>query len=266
MSGDGQVLWRSKEKVSLSWPRDMDWVDDERFLVADSRNHRVLILNRNGRIEWEYVTERLSQPYDADYMSNGNVLFSDQRHFRVVEVDRGGNIVWSFCNFYRNVPLFEYLTNGRFDQVDAGTSAPIGWLRCLLNAEGAPVFYIDSAGGQEGRASLGLQNTGGGAVWWQQTVIVEGGKTYRVGGNIKCKKAAGGAAIQVAFLDTYGGFIHEVKQLPGTKSVSGSSNWTPRELEIEAPGDATAADIRLVLMGKGTGWFDDIFCDVLAWL
>ena len=265
LSRDGDMLWSSKDLLNLSWPRDIDWVDDNRFLIADSRNHRVLMTTRKGEIEWEYVTERLSQPYDADYLPNGNVLFSDQRHFRLVELNRGGNIIWSFCNFYRTIPIQENLINGRFDQLDAGTGAPISWLRCLLNAEGLPKFFVDPSGGEDGRTSLVLENSGAGAVWWQQTVDVIPGKIYRVRGNIKCRETNGGVAIQVAFLDTYGGFIHEVKNLPGTKSVTGTTDWVSRDLEIEAPEDATAADIRLVLTGQGKAWFDDVNFDHPVW-
>jgi hypothetical protein len=266
LSRDGDVLWTSEDKLDLSWPRDFDWVDENFFLIADSRHHRVLIVDRAGNVEWAYVTERLSQPYDADYLPNGNVLFSDQRHFRLVELNPGGNIVWSFCNFFRTTPIYENLANGCFERLDQDTGAPIGWLRCLLNAEGMPKFFVDASAGKEGRTSLVLKSSGKGAVWWQQTVDVVPGKTYGLSGNIRCVEAAGGAAIQVAFLDTYGGFIHEVKELPGTKSISDTTDWVARDLEIEAPKEATAADIRLVLMGQGTAWFDDINFDLLAWV
>jgi hypothetical protein len=265
LSRAGDLLWSSKDLLELSWPRDMDFVDENRFLIADSRNHRILIVNRKGKIEWEYRTEKLSQPYDADILPNGHVLFSDQRRFRLVEVDIGGNIVWSFSNFYRNIPVETFLINGRFDRLDTDTGAPLGWLRCLLNAEGMPRFYVDCSGGFEGRTSLALENSGKGAVWWQQTVDVTPGGLYRLSANMKCKETGGGAAIQVAFVDTYGGFVHEVKNLPGTKSVTGTTEWVSRDLEIEVPREATAADIRLVLIGQGTAWFDDITFDHLVW-
>jgi hypothetical protein len=266
LSRGGDILWSSQDILKLSWPRDLDWVDEDRLLIADSRNHRILIANRKGKVEWEYVTEKLSQPYDADYLPNGNILFSDQRHFRIVELNPGGNIVWSFSNFFRTAPIQGKLVNGRFDQLDSATGAPIAWLRCLLNAEGESTFFVDTSGGKDGRSSLVLENSGSGAVWWQQTVDVVSAKTYRLSGNIKCRDVTGGTQIQVAFLDTYGGFIHEVKLLPGTESVSGTTDWTARDLEIKTPKEATAADIRLILVGQGMGWFDDIKFDPLPWV
>ena len=155
--------------------------------------------------------------------------------------------------------------NGRFDQLDSATGAPISWLRCLLNADGACTFFVDTSGGKDGRSSLVLKNSGSGAVWWQQTVDAVPNKAYRVSGNIKCKDVAGGAQIQVTFLDTYGGFIHEVKLLPGTESVFGTTDWTALGREIKVPKEATAADIRLILVGYGMGWFDDIKFNPLPW-
>lgn len=77
------------------------WLGEDRVLVADSGNDRVVELAaRNGT--WEVVWQLRETggigfhwPRDVDRLRNGNLLITDSFNDRVVEVTRNGSLVWS---------------------------------------------------------------------------------------------------------------------------------------------------------------------------
>ena len=79
------------------------WLGNGTVLVADSRNNRVVELERNrtsGRWDVGWTVSSvgdvpLNWPRDADRLPNGNTLITDVWNRRVVEVDERGEAVWT---------------------------------------------------------------------------------------------------------------------------------------------------------------------------
>ena len=66
---------------------------DERILIADYRGARVIEIDRDGTVYFEYPKDGVQ---DVEYLPNGNFLITGA-NWNTIEVDRGGNIVkqWS---------------------------------------------------------------------------------------------------------------------------------------------------------------------------
>jgi hypothetical protein len=68
-------------------------------LITDSNNNRIVEVNGNDTIVWEYATNTLTGsnpnplPTRAVRLKNGNTLISDQFNNRVIEVTPGKQIV-----------------------------------------------------------------------------------------------------------------------------------------------------------------------------
>ncbi len=105
----GRVLWDSKgislsDGSSLHYPNDADYLPDGGILITDRDNHRVLVIDREGRVLWQFGEtgvagngpKRLSGPHNADLLPNGNVVIADSGNDRVIEVSPAGEIVWEF--------------------------------------------------------------------------------------------------------------------------------------------------------------------------
>ncbi|MBN4073184.1 aryl-sulfate sulfotransferase [Crocinitomix catalasitica] len=67
------------------------------FTFDDDVNHRIIEVNMDGSVAWEYVVSGSNQLVDAEYLQNGNILFGVKGE-GVYEVDRNKNIVWSFID------------------------------------------------------------------------------------------------------------------------------------------------------------------------
>lgn len=73
-------------------------------MITDQGNQRVIAVDRNGRIVWQYGTtgvsgngpEQLNNPNSAEYLDNGNVLIADENNNRVIEVSTDGTLVAQF--------------------------------------------------------------------------------------------------------------------------------------------------------------------------
>ncbi|WP_115865191.1 hypothetical protein [Halorussus litoreus] len=73
-----------------------DRLADDHLLVADSEHDRVVELNADDEVVWEFGgSATLNWPRDADRQSNGHTLVTDSYNDRVVEVDENGEIVWA---------------------------------------------------------------------------------------------------------------------------------------------------------------------------
>lgn len=75
-------------------------------LIADRGHHRVVELDENGKVVWQYgfagslgITEgRLYSPTDLQRLANGNTLICDADNHRVIEIDGDDRIVWQYGN------------------------------------------------------------------------------------------------------------------------------------------------------------------------
>lgn len=97
------------------------------------------------------------------------------------------------------------------------------------------------------------------------TIQVKGRRPYKLSVFIKTQKVEKFAQIQLAFLDGWGGFIQELRALPGSTSMKGTNDWSLSELEVRSPENATAVDIRCLITGQGKVWFDDLDFFEIPW-
>jgi len=265
---EGNIVWSYGDGTPnvLNWPRDADRLPNGNTLITDSKNNRVIEVDKKGNIVWSYYLGFFGMPYEADRLPNGNTLISIQQRRLIIEVDLSGSIVWFFRNFYRN-NIKPSLLNGDFEEKDpSDKNSPLGWTKCYLLSESSPCkFSWEKNVSFKGSRSISIEYRGTGSCWWQQTVRVRPGGLYRLTDAIKTQNLDGFAQTQVAFLDSMGGFFIYVADLPGTKPRKGTSGWEEASLEIRAPREATAADIRCIVIGNGKAWFDDISFEELPW-
>ncbi len=81
----------------LSLPGSLRQMPDGRKLVADTRNHRVLIFDTNGTVsQIRLRDDDFCDPTFADHLDGGSYLICDSSNARVVEVDAAGNKVWQY--------------------------------------------------------------------------------------------------------------------------------------------------------------------------
>ncbi|MEW5766012.1 MAG: PQQ-binding-like beta-propeller repeat protein [bacterium] len=81
------------EPTRLTTITDADRLDDGNTLIAESSRNRVIEVDKEGRVVWEY-SKGLYSPEDADRLENGNTLIVDGKNNRVIEVKRGGEMCW----------------------------------------------------------------------------------------------------------------------------------------------------------------------------
>jgi len=267
---EGRVVWfyGGQGADLLGWPRDADRLPNGNTLITDSRHSRVIEIDPAGRIVWSYATSHRSQPFEADRLPNGNTLISDQQHKQVIEIDPAGNIVWCFRNFYRLFPIPGRLENADLEEeLYPESGLPLGWIPCNLESEGGGKLTWDSNVSFKGKHSLKIEYDRNGMVWWQQSVRVSPGKTYRLSCWVKTQGFDSGfAQLQLAFVDQMGGFIDSVHHLPSGIAHRGIRDWTKDEFEARAPEIATSADIRCFVTGKGNVWFDDFSFFEIPWV
>lgn len=73
-------------------------------LIADQANQRVILVNGQKNIEWQYGTtgvsgsgaNQLNNPNSAEVLGNGHILIADESNNRVIEVTTDLNIVKQF--------------------------------------------------------------------------------------------------------------------------------------------------------------------------
>jgi len=63
-----QAVWSWRD-ARLQWPRDADRLPNGHTLVVDSHGNRVLELDRNGSLAWQYP---IGRPYDAERLGTGD--------------------------------------------------------------------------------------------------------------------------------------------------------------------------------------------------
>jgi len=107
----GQVKWtlaQEQPETQLSFPVKATYFSDgnqELFLIVDQGNHRVLALDRQGQIHWQYGVQGepgsdlgfLDMPFDLQWTANQTALIVDAGNNRVLEVNlNDGQVVRVF--------------------------------------------------------------------------------------------------------------------------------------------------------------------------
>ena len=100
----GDVVWQfgeTKHPAStidhLSSPGSVEHMKDGRRVVADTRNHRVLLVDIDGKnCEVMPHDGTLRDPSYAKVLDNGNCLICDTGNARIIELDEQGYIVWHY--------------------------------------------------------------------------------------------------------------------------------------------------------------------------
>ncbi|MCC6782158.1 MAG: hypothetical protein IT457_04905 [Planctomycetes bacterium] len=111
-----KIVWKLEDVR----PYDAERLANGNTLVCDqrSKHERVVEVDRNGAVVWEYPTP--NSPFDADRLANGNTLITERTKHRVIEVDRSGNIVFQIDNL--NAPSdADRLPNGHTIVAENGT-------------------------------------------------------------------------------------------------------------------------------------------------
>ncbi len=169
----GQAGEPSQARSRLSSPSSARAMPDGRRLIADARNHRVLLVSQDGTAnQLDPEDGSFCDPLFADVLDNGNFLICDTGNQRVVETDPTGGIVWQFGNNFpqrrtlsypRSVEVTkngQYLVadtaHDRIVEFEAGqvrerpvqAKPPVFWPRC---ARALPSGGILIADGRNGR-------------------------------------------------------------------------------------------------------------------
>jgi len=100
----GNILWQfgkakhpSRDTDHLSSPGSITRTEDGRMAIADSRNHRVLLLDPAGvDCRMVYHAGTFRDPGYAALLNNGHCLICDTGNKRVMELNQQGDIVWYY--------------------------------------------------------------------------------------------------------------------------------------------------------------------------
>ncbi len=257
----GQVVWSygGGDKNLLYSPRDADKLENGNYLITDNHHHRVIEVTPENEVIWQYE-EFLSFPYEADRLANGNTLISDSSHARVIEVSPDKKIVWQFRNAPK--PKYSDKLNGGFESDENKDDWPDNWVRGNLLAEGSGTFGWDENIFKDGHHSAQIGYDGTGIIFWRQYYPVKPGQKYDLIGLIKSQNLVGAARFEVIFVDELGGQIGIAVQTPDHK---GTTLWKRYETIFTPPPKTVAADIRCLVEGKGTAWFDEISLMPVGW-
>ncbi len=96
----GDVI-RSLVLPNIFYPSDAQLTRAGNILVvAYEKPGRIVEIDWNGQIVWEYfprsVSEQLDRPSLAIELPNGNIAFNDDFNHRVVVINRAGKILWQY--------------------------------------------------------------------------------------------------------------------------------------------------------------------------
>jgi PQQ-like domain len=103
---DGEVVWQygvrgdpGNRLDRLSSPGCIRELWDGRRAIADTRNHRILVIETDGQVTQVTPGDgHLCSPTFADLRPDGHWLIADAGNRRAVELGGGGNIVWQYGN------------------------------------------------------------------------------------------------------------------------------------------------------------------------
>jgi hypothetical protein len=249
----GDEVWTYD--INLNWPRDANRLSNGNTLIVDSRNSRIIEVSCKGEIVWEYRADHFANFYEAQRLDSGNTLISDQQHGAVIEVDLEGRLVWSFARSEESCGFPERLQNGFFKNMKEN-GMPEHWILATRLSEGGGMFILEQV--EPGQTVPGLEFDRPGALCLQQTVSVEPGAYYTMGGRIRTDDLDGMACFQMAFVDKNGGLVCDASLSPRGVPLSGSTGWCEDSFEAPAPAGASAAEVRIFITGRGKVFFNQV--------
>src|SRR5713226_1757440 len=99
---DGGVAGAGFDQLNV--PVAATFLPNGHVLITDQSNERVIEVNRNKHIVWQYgVTgfvgsgfDELSNTNSSELLANGHILIADENNNRAIEVDRDFNIIHTF--------------------------------------------------------------------------------------------------------------------------------------------------------------------------
>ncbi len=255
---NGKTVWQYKD--GLSWPRDANRLRNGNTLIVDSKNSCVIEVSPAHDIVWKFGVDYFANFYEAHRLPSGTTLISDQQHKQVLEVDRDGDVVWRFRNYRRETPIHERLTNGFFTK-RGDDGFPLHWSFMRRFSEGGGRFTW--AADDRGAPVPAMLYDRAGGLALQQTISVTPGARYSIGGRIATVGLQSGfACIQVAFRDADDGFLCDAADAPRGATFTGDTSWTEDSFAAVAPKNATHADVRLFMTGRGAAMFSQARCFV----
>lgn len=93
-SGQVSRTW-GDHRLPLIQPRSACFTPQGWLLVADEGQQRLLMINLQGEIAWEYERHVIS-PYHVSQTPEGHVLYADAAMHQVVEISLEGDVLWSY--------------------------------------------------------------------------------------------------------------------------------------------------------------------------
>lgn len=137
----GRIVWQygqfgqtGEGPDLLSAPVQSTWLPDTHVLITDQGNNRIIEVNLEKHIVWQYPglsdtnpADQLNSPNSAELLENGHILISDENNDRVIEVTRGDKIVKTFTasGTLGAVAFASRLPNGDTLMTDAGNSRAV---------------------------------------------------------------------------------------------------------------------------------------------
>jgi hypothetical protein len=136
----GQIVWQygqfgqtGSAADLLNTPVQCTFLPDSHVLITDQGNARVIEVNKDKRIVWQYPgsnvnpADQLNSPNSAELLENGNVLIADENNNRAIEVTRGDQVVRVFTahGTLGAVAFASRLPNGNTLLTDAGNSRAV---------------------------------------------------------------------------------------------------------------------------------------------
>jgi hypothetical protein len=133
----GHIVWQYGQfgvagsgRDQLNTPVQCTWLPDSHVLITDQGNNRVIEVNLEKRIVWQYPgsntnpSDQLSSPNSAELLKNGHVLISDQANNRALEVTARDEIVKTFTagGTVNTVAFASRLVNGDTLLTDSGNA------------------------------------------------------------------------------------------------------------------------------------------------
>jgi len=177
---DGNITWQfgepenpSSDEHRLSSPSSARHLVDGRRLIADTRNHRVLVVSPDERARSITLPDSgLCDPNYADGLPDGHYLICDTGNARVIQVDAQGRVVWEYgdsiagrrhLSYPRSVDLIgqnRYLVadtgNNRILEFPDGSAEPrvlcagfdLFWPRCVRRLPSGALLIADARNGR----------------------------------------------------------------------------------------------------------------------
>ncbi len=246
--------------LGLSEPKDFQPLENRHILITDSNNDRILEVDQNNQIVWEYK-EGLYSAQSAIRLKNGNTLIVDSFNYRLLEVTQEKQIVREIVGEF-NPPYNDSLQNGDFENL-SNNQTFLGWLPGTLYSSGKGKISADTKTKISGNMSARLEFEGRDVLFLTQFIKIQNNKTYNFSGWIKTDlvpapvaQKVKGARFEFYWLDKNG---RDIPKLWGySPSVEKKTDWTKFEFPVTPPKGAVGLRLHAITLNHGTVWFDNI--------